>query len=163
MWKPVSTFHVIWGSSGLQLNNFISSLCFGEVLEDCISTSHSSSNFVQWFCYFLANNLQLQCMYQALPPSFQPSIPLFFCIVACWGQGKVLVWKIDGYSIKPLSTNLIVSCNTISAWQVAESEGRDQKESQCCIACRSRKQYWCGAKHEFAMIAHTDDWKQWPK
>jgi len=38
--------HVIWGYSGLQLNNLISSLCFGEELEDCISTSHSS-NFVQ--------------------------------------------------------------------------------------------------------------------
>ena len=52
---------------------------------------------------------------------------------------------------------VIVSCDTIRAWQVTESQGRDQKESQCCMVCRSRKQYRCGAKHEFAIIAHTND------
>jgi len=39
---------------------------------------------------------------------------------------------------------------------------RDQKESQCCIVCRNRKQYQCSVKHEFAMRAHINDWKQWP-
>jgi len=58
-WQPVSMFHVIWGSSGLQLNNFISSLCFGEELEDYISTSHHQVFFLQWFCYFLSNILLL--------------------------------------------------------------------------------------------------------
>ena len=86
-------FHVIWGYSGLQLNNFISSLCFGEKFEDCISTSHSSSNFAIFF--------PTTCSSAAVVHAFQPSLPLFFCIVTCWDQGQVLVWKIDGYSIEP--------------------------------------------------------------
>ena len=66
-------------------------------------------------------------MYQVLPPSFQPPLPLFFCIVTCWDQSQVLIWQIDGYSIKP--PKQLVPCDTISAWQVAESQGRDQRKA----------------------------------
>ena len=34
--------------------------------------------------------------------------------------------------------------------QVAASQGRDPKKSQCCIMHSSRKQYQCSAKHEVA-------------
>jgi len=51
----------------------------------------------------------------------------------------------------------------INARQVVASQGRNQKKSQCHIVCGSRKPSQCSAKHEVAMKALADGWKQWQK
>jgi len=68
------------------------------------------------------------------------------------GQGQVMAGSSHGRA---------------KSWQgqvmAGPSQGRDQKKSQCCVMCRSRKQCQCSAKQEGAMRALVDDGKRWPK